>query len=146
MDNNPRIDFYVLKEPSPNGRLTLTCRIVSKAYKLGHKIFVRTEQHEDATELDQLLWTFSQNSFIPHQLAKDKYSENFPVVIGQKTPIDWGIDVVISMADQPICDFLMFGRISEIVGYEKAEKESGRARFRYYRDHGVAPYTHQIAL
>ncbi len=144
MATSPQIDFYVLQEQSPGGRFKLACRIVEKAYRLGHRVYVRTDNEDDTNVLDDLLWTFSQNSFVPHQLSTESDSRESPVVIGEHPPGAEGTDVVISVADDPVSDFTAYLRIVEIVGWEDDEKASGRNRFRYYREHGVEPNTHRI--
>ena len=145
MTTGPQIDFYVLQEQSTGGRLKLACRIVEKAYRLGHRVFVRAGNSDDTNVLDDLLWTFSQNSFVPHQLRAESDSRESPVVIGEHPPAAEGTDVLISVADDPVSDFTAYPRIVEIVGCEDSEKASGRNRFRFYREHGVEPNTHQIA-
>ena len=145
MTAGPRIDFYVLQEQSPGGRFKLACRIVEKAYRLGHRVYVRTGNSDDTNVLDDLLWTFSQNSFVPHQLSAESDSRESPVVVGEHPPVAEGTDVVISVADDPVSNFTAYPRIVEIVGYEDDEKASGRNRFRYYREQGVAPNTRRIA-
>ena len=56
------------------------------------------------------------------------------------------IDVLVSVADDPIKDFNVHPRIAEIVGFEKNEKELARNRFRYYRENGINPNTYHIDL
>ena len=145
MTADPQIDFYVLQEQSPGGRFKLACRIIEKVYRLGHRVYVRTGNSDDTNVLDDLLWTFSQNSFVPHQLSRESDSRESPVVIGEHSPAPEGTDVVISVADDPVSDFTAYPRIVEIVGCKDNEKASGRNRFRYYREHGVEPNTHRIA-
>ena len=145
MTDSPQIDFYVLQEQSPGGRFKLACRIVEKAYRLGHRVYVRTGNADDTSVLDDLLWTFSQNSFVPHQLSAEIDSRESPVFIGEHPPAAEGADVVISVADDPVSNFTAYPRIVEIVGYADNEKSSGRSRLRYYREHGVEPNTHRIA-
>ena len=82
MAANPQIDFYVLQEQTTGGRFKLACRIVEKAYRLGHRVYVRTGNSDDTNVLDNLLWSFSQNSFVPHQLSTESDSRESPVVIG----------------------------------------------------------------
>jgi len=144
MATGPQIDFYVLQEQSPHGRFKLACRIVEKAYRLGHRVYVRTGNSDDTNVLDNLLWSFSQNSFVPHQLSTENDSRESPVVIGEHPPAKEGADVVISVADDPVSDFTAYPRIIEIVGCDNDEKASGRNRFRFYREHGVEPNTHRI--
>lgn len=144
MTASPQIDFYVLQEQLPDGRFKLACRIVEKAYRLGHRVYVRTGNSNDTKVLDDLLWTFSQNSFVPHQLSTENNSGESPVTIGEHPPAGGGTDVVISVADDPVSNFTAYPRIVEIVGWEDREKSSGRNRFRYYREHGMEPNTHRI--
>jgi DNA polymerase-3 subunit chi len=54
--------------------------------------------------------------------------------------------VVVSLAGDPVADFTGFLRVAEIVGNEGAERESGRRRYRFYRENGVEPTTHEIKL
>jgi len=145
MTAGPQIDFYVLQEQSMDGRFRLACRIIEKAYRLGHRVYVRTGNSDDSNVLDDLLWTFSQNSFVPHQLSAESNTRESPVVIGEHPPAAEGTNVVISVANDPMPDFAAYPRIVEIVGCEDDEKTSGRNRFRYYREHGVEPNTHRIA-
>ena len=144
MTTEPQIDFYVLQEESPGGQFKLACRIVEKAYRLGHRVYVRTDNEDDTNVLDDLLWTFSQNSFVPHQLSTESNLLESTVVIGEHPPSAEGTDVVISVADDPVLDFTAYLRVVDIVGFEDDEKASGRGRFRYYRERGVEPNTHQI--
>ena len=144
MTIGPQIDFYVFQEQSPGGRFKLTCRIVEKAYRLGHRVYVRTGNSDETNELDDLLWTFSQNSFVPHQLSNESGTLESPVLIGEHPPAA-DTDIVISVADDPVLDFMAYPRIVEIVGCEHDEKASGRNRFRFYREHGIEPNTHRIA-
>ena len=146
MTNRPRIDFYVLQNASPNGRFKLACRITEKAYRAKHKIYLCTSNLEESSLLDDLLWTFSQSSFVPHQLSGKENSEASPVLIGVEPSKKDTIDILISVADKPIVDFSSYPRIADVVGFEENEKELGRKRFRYYREHGFKPSTHSIRL
>ena len=145
MNASPQIDFYVLQELSPDGRFKLACRIIEKAYRLGHQIYVRTSDPDHTNKLDDLLWTFSQNSFIPHQLSSESDSIDSPVVIGENLLTTEETDVVISVANDPVSNFTAYPRIVDIVGCKDEDKASGRNRFRYYREHGVEPNTLRIA-
>ncbi|HHZ73542.1 MAG TPA: DNA polymerase III subunit chi, partial [Gammaproteobacteria bacterium] len=54
--------------------------------------------------------------------------------------------VVVSVADRPVEDYSNFLRIAEVVGFGEAEKQSGRSRFKFYRDQGLELETHRITL
>jgi len=78
----PRIDFYVLPDQKDNGRALLACRLADKAYSLGHTVYVLAGSEAQAAALDDLLWTFRQDSFIPHERYPLVGEESSPVLIG----------------------------------------------------------------
>ena len=55
MTAGPQIDFYVLQKQSLGGRFKLACRIVEKAYRLGHSVYVRTSNSDDTNILNFFL-------------------------------------------------------------------------------------------
>ena len=139
-----RIDFYILETHKNRGRYMLACRVADKAYRTGNKVFLKLNNMEDAQLLDDLLWTFSQSSFIPHQLCQDGYKVDSPVAIGVSPPHVNDIDVIISISDEPLIEFTRYQRIVEIVGSSDNEKTLGRKQYKYYKDHGIEPNVHKI--
>lgn len=77
-----RVDFYSLKEPSRGDRFLLACRLVERIHADGHRIFIQVPDREQARHLDRLLWTFRQQSFLPHGLANDSDRAFTPILIG----------------------------------------------------------------
>ena len=144
MSASTRVDFYILEKHENRGRYTLACRITDKAYRSGNKVFLHLNNMENAKMLDDLLWTFSQSSFIPHHFCQDSCEEDSPVVIGTFPPNSDDIDVFISIADEPVADFARYPRIVEIIGPSDEEKTLGRIHYKYYKAHGIEPYVHKI--
>ncbi|MGV8074294.1 MAG: DNA polymerase III subunit chi [Syntrophobacteraceae bacterium] len=62
---------------------SLLCRWVECLYEVGKRIQVVADLMMAAQHLDQLLWTFSQGSFVPHRILAQGASEQImdPVVI-----------------------------------------------------------------
>ena len=139
-----RIDFYVLDANATDGRLRLACKIIDRAYRSGHSVYLWTRDDQESGLLDDLLWTFSQSSFVPHQLCQDGYKTDSPVAIGVSPPGADDIDVIISISDEPVVEFTRYQRIVEIVGSSDDEKALGRKQYKYYKDHGIAPNVHKI--
>ena len=143
-----RVDFYLLSEPAHAGKLTLACRLAEKAYRLGHMIYVYTNDDDETRRVDDLLWTFQDGSFVPHaplrELTED--DDRYPVVVGNDPPPAWLDNVLISLRpDVPEC-FIRFQRIVEPVAFDEHDKARARERFRYYRDQGAILDTHHIGL
>ena len=143
-----RVDFYLLNGDAAGGETAMSkdmavCRLTNKAFLLGHRVYIHTADAAEAQRLDNLLWTFSAGSFIPHAASHDA-SENMPVIIGQGAPPEAFDDVLISLAPQvPEC-FGRFQRVAEVVGPGDEDKRLARERFRFYRDRGYELQTHNL--
>ena len=141
-----RIDFYVLEENASNGRYRLACKIIDRAYRSGYSVYLWTRDDQESGLLDDLLWTFSQTSFIPHIRSGGNAGPTAPVRIDHHPPQSGVAEMVVSVTDHPVEDYSNFVRIAEVVGFDEIEKRSGRSRFKFYRDQGLELETHRITL
>jgi DNA polymerase IIIc chi subunit len=66
-----RVDFYVLKSAAEKPRWTIACRLAEKAYLRDMRVVLLSESAADAQALDDLLWTFNDRSFVPHQYCRN---------------------------------------------------------------------------
>jgi DNA polymerase-3 subunit chi len=67
-----RVDFYILPPGDERQRLVFACRLTEKAYRQGLTVYLRAGDETTASQLDQLLWTFRQGSFVPHARAEER--------------------------------------------------------------------------
>jgi DNA polymerase-3 subunit chi len=142
-----QVDFYVLESDSDDARLRLACKIVDKATQLDHHVFVHSTSDDEARRLDELLWTFSQGSFIPHRVVREEAAEPplEPVVIGvNQQPGAGKWDVLINLAADVPEFFSRYERVAEVVDANAARREQSRERYRFYRDRGYKLNTHQV--
>jgi len=147
-----QVDFYILPETSDDSRLTFACRLAGKAVQRELSVFVLAESEPDARRLDELLWTFAQNSFIPHRFAWASAATPVaePVIIGCKSRAedgenethDW--DLMINLTGEVPDEFGRYERLAEVLDADPARREHGRERYRYYRDRGYELKTHQL--
>lgn len=74
--------LYFVETGSREQRLLL-CRWVEHFYEKGERIQVLTDSTTAAQHLDQLLWSFSQPSFIPHRIWNPQSREDpeDPVIV-----------------------------------------------------------------
>jgi DNA polymerase-3 subunit chi len=142
-----RIDFYILASHAPEARLTLACRLADKAVERDHNVFINAADSVEAGKLDELLWTFSQGSFVPHRVlgAGDSSAGSESVLIGhEREPPGERWDLMINLADTVPEFFSRYARVAEVVDGDDKRRECGRERFRYYRDRGYELNTHQL--
>jgi DNA polymerase-3 subunit chi len=139
-----RVDFYILETTRPGGRLHFACRLTEKAYSQGNAVYAHTESEQDASRLDDLLWTFRQGSFVPHE-RQTGGEPAAPVSIGTPTASKRDGEVLINLCNN-VPEFATgFLRIAEIVDGSESSKAAGRQRFRQYREMGLEPETHTIS-
>jgi DNA polymerase-3 subunit chi len=136
-----KVDFYILDAGS---REHTACKLVEKAYSLGHKIYVHTASEEQARHMDELLWTFHDRSFLPHEPYRHGQETAAPIQVGAVDAPDTDGEVLINLAHDVPLFFSRFLRVAEVIGTDETEKHQGRERFRFYRDRGYPLDTHKL--
>jgi DNA polymerase III subunit chi len=141
----PGVTFYVVEEPSSTARLRVACRITEKAFRAGQNVLI---WHTDPTELatlDELLWTFGDDrSFIPHERVMPGTVCEAPVLLTTSDAPEAGIDVLINLAPEVPGLAARAARIVEIIDGDAGRRETGRSRFKAYRERGWQPVSHSL--
>ena len=140
-----RIDFYVLSQSGEQARQLFACRLAEKAYKLEHTVHIHTGDEATASRLDELLWTFRDGSFVPHDLVRAGSGDSeAPVSVGCHAEYTGPRDLLINLDDViPACAGA-FPRIAELVTSDEDSKQKSRKRFVAYRDEGHELETHNV--
>jgi DNA polymerase-3 subunit chi len=141
-----RVDFYVLDSSESNQQQLFACRLAEKAYRLGHSVYIHTEDKQQANEVDQLLWSFRSNSFIPHTIVDTDFAKAHPasVEIGYGTDAGDHHAVLVNLASEIPAFFGRFERVSEVVTGQETVRASARKRYAFYRDRGYPLKSHDI--
>lgn len=71
-----RVDFYHLQNQSLENVLP---KLLEKAYETGKKIKIKIGNEERIEFINSLLWTYDDQSFIPHGSKKDGFAELQPI-------------------------------------------------------------------
>lgn len=142
MSQGCQVDFYVLKSPALDAR-QLACRLALMAWERGHRITVTTTSEAEAGELNELMWANPAGRFLPHEIAEPDTEQLAPVSIGLLEDLKAG-DVVINLCPEPIPEPGRFKRLLEIVPPQGPGLAASRDKFRFYRDQGISPQSHDI--
>ena len=89
------------------------------------------------------MWEYPSGRFLPHEVNEGFDGGGAPVSITAKGDLNPD-DVVINLSRQPIQKPGQFRRLLEIVPQSGPALEASRDKFRYYRDQGFEPATHEI--
>jgi DNA polymerase-3 subunit chi len=138
-----RIDFHF----NAADRLAYACRLVRKVHRAGHRIVVQCDSPDLLRALNEALWTFSPQDFIPHVLATDTLADRTPVLLADdEVPASLDMhEVLINLGRSTPAGFSRYERLIEVIGLEAADREAGRERWRFYRDRGYPLHTHDLA-
>lgn len=142
----PKVDFYLLASLDTRARLATACRLAEKAFDQGLRVVVRTSGAAESAELDELMWTFSDRSFVPHGVlpADPEFAAATPVLIASGALPQSHRDVLINLATDVPADFATYARVCEVVGGDEDARRGARARWRGYRAAGVSPQSHEL--
>jgi DNA polymerase-3 subunit chi len=137
-----QVDFYVLDRVDEHARNTFACKLAEKAWRLENTIHIHTMTQAEAEHLDELLWTFRDGSFVPHELAGS--GSGAPVSIGYGDGAVEARDLLITLCDEipPFAE--AFPRIAELVSSEAICRQKSRERYATYRDNGHKLETYKI--
>lgn len=141
-----RVDFYLTQTSQQKQTWVTACRLAEKASSRGHHVFIHADDEPQAQQLDTLLWTFKQTSFVPHSLlgSETAIESNEPVCIGHDHDPEFKQDVMINLSITIPTFFSRFKRVVEIVGSDETQRDQARQRFKFYRDRGYELKTHEI--
>ncbi len=133
-----RIEFYRLSGPAD--RLQVACRLAARAWHQRLAVFIRCQDEAQSQLMDELLWSFRPERFIPH----DRHAVNpqSPVVIGQdEMPLATG-GLLLNLQPTPAPHLACYSRVIELVSPELAT--AFQTSFLHYRQLGHTPQSVEI--
>lgn len=139
-----RVDFYILKDNAADARQRFVCRLAEKAWQQGNKVYIHTGDPTLSSRIDEMLWTFSQGSFVPHGLDNDPAADEADIHIGHGDEPHHHDEVLINLSSEVPLFFSRFQRVAEIIDGDENQRQQGRERFRFYRERGYPLESHNI--
>ena len=137
-----RIDFYLLPTATDQQRQHFACRLAEKAWHKNLRIYMQTENIDDSQTLDQLLWSFNNDSFIPHRVdGTDNHAEQ--AILISHEPCSGDFDLLINLSTQFI-NVQTVKRVAEIIHQDEAAKQRGREHYKRYREQQCELHHHEI--
>ena len=137
--------FHHFENNDEKKQMNYVYRLVEKGYKnrFGH-IYIHASCEEQAKLIDDQLWTFRQESFIPHSRLENK-DHNAPISIGCDTFPDVKFDVIINLSDQAEDPALQPKKIHEIVLSSEEKRSLARIKWKAYKDLNYKIKSHRVS-
>ena len=137
------MSFYHLDKVDLDAKFKTACRLASQAYERAKSVFILTANEEDATTIDELLWEFPPNRFIPHVRSADKPVQHNLVRIHNQLPEDSHY-VLINLTSEAVAIAGRFERIFEIVMPD--EVSTARTRHNHYEKLNCTVQNHSVKV
>lgn len=141
----PEVSFYILSSVSLQDRYSFACKLIEKAYQNKQFCYVYTDTQQQSEQLDNQLWTFRPNSFIPHQIFEGEVPDyEQTVLIGTETaPSHWQ-KLILNLSSHYPENILHSERVLEILDNNEQVKHLGRQRYQQYNQAGFDITTHNL--
>ncbi len=147
-----RVDFH----SQVGDKYRYTCRLARKIFSLATeaqalKKIVVVGAQSDLETLNELLWSFSTEDFLPHCYIDDDAASFTPIVLAtafdesqfEQIPHQ---DVFIHLGQEILADIEKitnrFERVIEVVSMEEEDVLAGRERYKRYRTMGLELFNH----
>ena len=139
----PRADFYLIQSPRFREEpLRLVCELARKACDANLWTLVLARDAAQAEALDDLLWAFDEDAYVPHQIAGDEEDELTPVLIAPPE-IDAPLrPLVINLRDAAVEG--RFERVLEVVPADASARGPLRERWKQYQARGFELNKHDM--
>jgi len=136
---NTQVMFYLLDQESSEDKQGLsllhTCFQAAHYYRQNQRVFIYSKNEEQAHQLDELLWSFEPDSFVPHNLVGEGQRNGSAVEISWQTPTNRR-PVLINLTSTVPNFAHQFSQIVDFVPSDEQLKQSARERFKAYRQLG----------
>lgn len=155
-----KIDFYILPDTTLEARLAFACRLTETIARKGYRLYLYAEDEAMARELDQRLWDFRPDAFVPHALeagggadaraagaTESTQQEARPVAVtigwqGPPQSLDPPPQAMLNLSPEIPEWFSRFERVAEIINQHQDVLTVKRECWKTYkqRDYPVTPH------
>jgi DNA polymerase III subunit chi len=139
-----RADFYLIAKPRfLDEPLMLVCELAKRCHATGKPTLILCRDAEQAETLDQLLWEFDEDAYLPHQVAGlDEDDDITPVLLATPDLDPGDRPLVINLRDAAFAGHCE--RVLEVVPADASAREPLRQRWRDYKTRGYEMNKHDM--
>ena len=126
------VNFYILSQNDILNSLNTICRIIEKAFEQKNTIFVYSPNEYITNDIDQMLWTFKETSFIGHTTLEEQIPYSSIYINHFIKSID-PFSIIVNLTHNNITPTNNTGKIIEFVYNDKEQKQSSREKYLFYK-------------
>ena len=112
-------------------------KLVEKAYSAGNRVLLVESAVEKLDLLNQVLWTYSTLTFLPHGAVKDGGAEDQPILLSPTLDNLNRADVAVITDGTALPETSAFKRVTDMFdGNDEAAVQRARTRWKHYQNAG----------
>lgn len=135
-----RVDFYHLQQKTLDEVLP---KLLQKAYSTGKRIKVKIGTEERVEFINSLLWTYNDESFLPHGSKKDGFADQQPIWLSAdiENPNTALFLFLVDGAEENAETLTQYERVFNIFDGNSAEAvQQARRLWKKYKNSGCEVY------
>lgn len=137
-------DFYLITSQRYRQQpLLVVCEQAQQAFERNQNALIIVDRAEQATTIDDLLWAFDPEAYVPHQqIGQEIDDEITPILITTATPSYPARSIIINLSAQvwtAPCE-----RVIEVIPADPACRDPSRQHWRYYQAQGFTVTKYDI--
>lgn len=144
----PRIDLYLLNDANFSEQIAFCCRLTEKALAQHSLIHIQTVDTIQNEALNDALWTFKVESFIPHSVVQSsQLTTAAPVIIGSQEldpALQKSDSLLLLLQKQLPTNFQDFSRLCLIVPNIELEIQDARKLYKQLKSLGHEVHIHDL--
>ena len=130
-----RADFYLIqKERFREDPLLLVCELAKRGYAANLPMLILARDSAQAEALDDLLWSFDPDEYLPHQIVGDDEDELCPILIATPDMDVPARPLLVNLRDEVPAG--SFDRVLEVVPADPSARGPLRERWKHYQSLG----------
>ncbi|WP_370978027.1 DNA polymerase III subunit chi [Agaribacterium sp. ZY112] len=142
-----RISFYVLSSEQEQQRLLFCCKLVEKAVNQGKRVLIHVNDAETAEQLDDLLWSFKPEAYLPHAIIGGELDDELhelPIAISSGQDCELHHDVLVNLANELPPWFARFERFAQVINQQQELLQASRKHYSFFRERGYPIETNKL--
>ncbi|QGG79697.1 hypothetical protein GH975_03580 [Litorivicinus lipolyticus] len=128
------VRFYICAEPEWLDAAKFSVRLGRMLRRKGHRLLYWTPDVDHQTQLNELMWAYPADGFLPHRIDDNDPECGIDICAGT----DWAghHDVLINLTAQIPEPHARFAHLCEVVPGAATLLDNARDRWRHYNDRG----------
>jgi DNA polymerase III subunit chi len=139
----PAVRFYnLVSEHLKAQPLLMVAKLAERAFEQQQSCQILVRDDNEAENVDEMLWSYSEDAFLPHQIGGQDDDDECPVLILTPALALQDRAITINLRNQ-LFDQLT-GLLLEMIPPDEVGKAEARARFKHYKNSGNVPTLKEV--